>query len=43
MPGNRKKVHWHWGDEESLKLETSDIGPGVEWRRKASVDRNDCV
>ena len=23
--------------------ETSDIGPGVEWRRKASVDRNDCV
>ena len=23
--------------------ETSDIGPGVEWRRRASVDRNDCV
>ena len=36
VPGNRKKVHQREG--ESLK--TPRIGPGVEWRRKASADRN---
>ena len=36
MPGNRKKVHWV--EDESLKRPR--IGPGVEWRRKASVNRN---
>ena len=35
-PGDRKKVHCR--EEESLKR--LRIGPGVEWRRKASVDRN---
>ena len=30
-------------ETERKPQETSDIGPGVEWRRKASVDRNDCV
>ena len=29
--------------KKASSQETSDIGPGVEWRRKASVDRNDCV
>ena len=42
-------VHRAWKPKESplgwrrKPQETSDIGPGVEWRRKASVDRNDCV
>ena len=42
-------VHRAWKPKESplgwrwKPPETSDIGPGVEWRRKASVDRNDCV
>ena len=38
VPGNRRPLGWRWKPQE-----TSDIGPGVEWRRKASVDRNDCV
>ena len=33
-----RPLGWRWKPQE-----TSDIGPGVEWRRKASVDRNDCV
>ena len=37
VPGNWKKVHW--GEEDSLKRPRI-IGPGVEWRRKAAVDRN---
>ena len=41
-------VHRAWEKESPLgwrrkPQETSDIGPGVEWRRKAPVDRNDCV
>ena len=44
-------VHRAWKPKEGplgwrrKPQETSDIGPapGVEWRRKASVDRNDCV
>ena len=31
----------HWGEEESLKRpRISTMASGVEWRRKASVDRN---
>ena len=37
-PGSATALGWRWKPQE-----TSDIGPGVEWRRKASVDRNDCV
>ena len=44
-------VHRAWKPKEGplgwrrKPQDTSDIGPapGVEWRRKASVDRNDCV
>ena len=42
-------VHRAWKPKESplgwrrKPQETSDIGPGVQWRRKASVDRNDCL
>ena len=42
-------VHRAWKPKESplgwrrKPQETSDIGPGVKWWRKASVDWNDCV
>ena len=36
MPGNRKKVHWAWGEEESLKRpRISALAPSGEEKRRS--------